>query len=53
MGSVTEPPSYEIPKFCKAGVMTQEGKDFKVEVQMVPVPEPGMQSLKVHERPKR
>ncbi|KAH6974570.1 chaperonin 10-like protein, partial [Ilyonectria sp. MPI-CAGE-AT-0026] len=30
-----------IPKFCKAGVMTQEGEDFKVEVQMVPVPEPG------------
>ncbi|RSM15070.1 hypothetical protein CDV31_005150 [Fusarium ambrosium] len=32
---------FDIPKFCKAGVMTQEGKDFKVEVQTVPVPEPG------------
>jgi len=30
-----------IPKFCKAGVVTKEGPDFEMEVQMVPVPEPG------------
>jgi hypothetical protein len=31
----------EIPKQCKAGVVVNEGPDFKVEVQMVDVPEPG------------
>jgi propanol-preferring alcohol dehydrogenase len=35
---------YEIPKQCKAGVVVNEGPDFKVEVQMVDVPEPGMLS---------
>lgn len=35
-------PSFDIPKYCKAGVVTKEGKDFEIEVQMVPVPEPGM-----------
>jgi hypothetical protein len=30
----------EIPKQGKAGVVVNEGKDFKVEVQMVDVPEP-------------
>jgi propanol-preferring alcohol dehydrogenase len=35
----------EIPKQCKAGVVVNEGPDFKVEVQMVDVPEPGMSSL--------
>lgn len=33
----------EIPKQCKAGVVVNEGPDFKVEVQMVDVPEPGKQ----------
>ena len=32
----------EIPKQCKAGVVVNEGPDFKVEVQMVDVPEPGV-----------
>lgn len=32
--------SEEIPKQCKAGVVVNEGPDFKVEVQMVDVPEP-------------
>ncbi|KAJ5118231.1 Polyketide synthase enoylreductase [Penicillium atrosanguineum] len=41
MGSVTEMPDYEIPTHCKAGVVVNEGPDFHVEVQMVPVPEPG------------
>ena len=31
----------EIPKQCKAGVVVNEGPHFKVEVQMVDVPEPG------------
>ncbi|KAL2832650.1 chaperonin 10-like protein [Aspergillus pseudoustus] len=34
-------PTFDIPKECKAGVIVNEGPDFHVEVQMVPVPEPG------------
>ncbi|KAI7220749.1 alcohol dehydrogenase [Hortaea werneckii] len=30
----------EIPKQCKAGVVVNEGPDFRIEVQMVDVPEP-------------
>ena len=33
--------TFEIPKQCKAGVCVNEGPDFRVEVQMVDVPEPG------------
>jgi len=32
----------EIPKKCKAGVVVNEGPDFRVEVQMVDVPEPSI-----------
>lgn len=32
--------SEEIPKTGKAGVVVNEGPDFRVEVQDVPVPEP-------------
>ncbi|KAF2277966.1 uncharacterized protein EI97DRAFT_449368 [Westerdykella ornata] len=32
-------PVFNIPKECKAGVVVNEGPDFRVEVQMVPVPE--------------
>ncbi|KIW92938.1 uncharacterized protein Z519_06787 [Cladophialophora bantiana CBS 173.52] len=32
---------FDIPKECKAGVVVNEGPDFHIEVQMVPVPEPG------------
>ncbi|KAF2015546.1 hypothetical protein BU24DRAFT_441206 [Aaosphaeria arxii CBS 175.79] len=32
-------PAFEIPKECRAGVVVNEGPDFHVEVQMVPVPE--------------
>jgi hypothetical protein len=39
MGSVV--PHYDIPTHCKAGVVVNEGPDFHVEVQMVPVPETG------------
>jgi hypothetical protein len=31
----------EIPKTCFAGVTVNEGPDFHLEVQEVPVPEPG------------
>lgn len=31
----------EIPKTCKAGVVVNEGPDFTVRVEEVPVPEPG------------
>lgn len=41
MSSKTENPQFDIPAFCKAGVVVDEGPDFRVEVQMVPVPEPG------------
>lgn len=32
-------PTFDIPKECKAGVVVNEGPDFHVEVQNVPVPE--------------
>lgn len=32
-------PTFDIPKMCKAGVVVNEGPDFHVEVQEVPVPE--------------
>lgn len=38
-------PHFDIPKECKAGVVVNEGPDFHVEVQMVPVPEPGMSAI--------
>nr|POE58653.1 hypothetical protein CFP56_68328 [Quercus suber] len=38
--SISQNMSEEIPKQCKAGVVVNEGPDFRVEVQMVDVPEP-------------
>jgi propanol-preferring alcohol dehydrogenase len=35
--------TYDIPKTCKAGVVVNEGPDFKVEIEDVPVPTPGNQ----------
>lgn len=32
---------FEIPETCKAGVCIEEGPNFKMTVDMVPVPEPG------------
>ncbi|KAH8678069.1 chaperonin 10-like protein [Xylariales sp. PMI_506] len=32
---------FEIPKTCKAGVVVNEGSDFRVEIQEVSVPGPG------------
>lgn len=53
MGSVTETPRFDIPTHCKAGVVVNEGPNFHVEVQDVPVPEPGMlhgfKAVEVHE----
>lgn len=37
-------PVYDIPTHCKAGVVVNEGPDFQVKVEMVPVPEPGLSS---------
>ncbi|KAF4964223.1 hypothetical protein FSARC_7857 [Fusarium sarcochroum] len=31
----------EVPKTCKAGVVVKHGQDFKLQVQHVPVPDPG------------
>jgi hypothetical protein len=39
------PPSFDIPKECKAGVVVDEGPNFRVEVKMVPVPEIGIAPL--------
>lgn len=38
-------PSFEIPKECKAGVVVDEGPNFRVEVKTVPVPEIGIVPL--------
>ena len=40
-------PSFDIPKECKAGVVVDEGPNFRVEVKMVPVPEIGIASLAI------
>lgn len=36
-----EAQKFDIPKTCKGGVVVNEGPDFYVEVQDLPVPEPG------------
>lgn len=35
-------PTFDIPKTCKGAVVVNEGPDFHVEVQNVPVPDIGM-----------
>jgi hypothetical protein len=35
-------PTFEIPKECKAGVVHNEGPNFELKVEMVPVSEPGI-----------
>jgi len=37
--------TYDIPKECKAGVVVNEGPDFRVEVKMVPVPDIGPEDV--------
>ncbi|KAF9886564.1 hypothetical protein FE257_011336 [Aspergillus nanangensis] len=34
-------PSFQIPAVCQAGVVVDEGPNFQVRVETVPVPEPG------------
>ncbi|KAJ5616549.1 hypothetical protein N7537_001663 [Penicillium hordei] len=41
MGSIMDYSQVEIPTHCKAGVVVNEGPGFHVEVQTVPVPQPG------------
>lgn len=48
MGSMTETAQFDIPTHCKAGVVVNEGPNFHVEVQDVPVPEPGMSNKRSH-----
>lgn len=36
-----KPVEFDIPKECKAGVCHNEGPNFELKVEMVPVPEPG------------
>lgn len=42
---MSSPVSFEIPSECWAGVVINEGPDFSIEVQKVPVPEPGSYSF--------
>ena len=42
MGSVEE---IAIPKKCIAGVCVDEGPDFKLQVEEVDVPEPGIRNI--------
>jgi D-arabinose 1-dehydrogenase-like Zn-dependent alcohol dehydrogenase len=37
--------AYDIPKKCKAGVVVDEGPNFRVEVQEVDVPEIGPEDV--------
>jgi propanol-preferring alcohol dehydrogenase len=41
MDSTNIETNFDIPKECIAGVVVNEGPDFRVEVQKVPVPEIG------------
>ncbi|KAJ5469251.1 hypothetical protein N7539_008869 [Penicillium diatomitis] len=47
MDSTEEATQFEIPTHCKAGVVVNEGPGFHVEVQDVPVPEPGPDDILV------
>lgn len=38
-------PRGSIPETCKAGVVVNEGPDFHVEIQTVPVPRPGASKI--------
>ncbi|KAL2827375.1 chaperonin 10-like protein [Aspergillus cavernicola] len=40
--------TFNIPTHCKAGVVENEGPNFQVRVEMVPVPEPGICSSDIH-----
>lgn len=42
---MTDMKTYDIPKTGKAGVVVNEGPDFTLEVEDVPVPEPGKRMI--------
>ena len=48
MASDSAEQTFDVPKKCKAGVVVNEGPDFRVEVQEVDVPEIGLSSLPAH-----
>lgn len=41
MGDTASEKTYDIPKECIGGVVTNEGPNFTVEVKKIPVPEIG------------
>lgn len=41
MSTESAPPTFDIPKECIGGVVKNEGPDFYVSVEKVPVPEIG------------
>lgn len=41
-------PTFDIPTECIGGVVVNEGPDFEVQVQKVPVPEIGTSSSLIH-----
>ncbi|KAE8155160.1 chaperonin 10-like protein [Aspergillus avenaceus] len=41
MSPLTPASELDIPSHCKAGVVVNEGPNFEVKVEMVPVPQPG------------
>ncbi|PVI06439.1 alcohol dehydrogenase 1 [Periconia macrospinosa] len=40
MADGSKTPVFDVPKTCKGGVVVNEGPDFHIEVQELPVPEP-------------
>lgn len=43
-------PTYDIPKECIGGVVVDEGPNFRIEVQKVPVPEIGISANRNYKR---
>lgn len=48
MATDSAPPTFDIPKTCIGAVVKNEGPDFYVEIEQVPVPEIGMAILDSH-----
>jgi propanol-preferring alcohol dehydrogenase len=40
--------TFDIPKNCKAGVVVNEGPDFTLKVEDVPVPEPSKRIISTY-----
>lgn len=45
MATDSAPQTFDIPKTCIGAVVKNEGPDFYVEIEQVPVPEIGMATL--------